>query len=537
MTNTLSVYYSPHHWYPKDEEYIRRLDPAWVRIHQPTARAIWLVQQAAPNARIMLRSWDIDDHNGERKREMYADPKGAARNHLAMWKVKWDELVTELHRNNWQAHEDRWFLGLVNEPDPAYVPQTVEYTLEAMRLVQGTSIRLGVVCSSVGTFSKPSENNDGWTLCKPLEKPINDGRHILIVHEYWQPEGPSFGEDGGNLAWRHHIIPLDVPILIGESGANGYIYGRYSKDDDSGWQKTVADPKPQTFATQVKEYIAGCDQRVQGVCIYMTDYHDDQWQSFDTQPAMEQLLSVKGARPLVPSPFASKPLPSQPPTPPVKPGEPTPAWVAVPDGANIRSQPKDGKVLIAVPYGEKVAIVGVDEASGWNMVRYRKVIGWMSPMLVSMKPPVTQPPPMPSEPVDGGDKWQRTINFILKEEGGFTANDEGAPANFGINQGANPDLDVKNITREQAIERYRTKYWIGSGADQLDWPFCLLVMDASVQHGQGVAAQMLKQSMGNMWRFQGLRQGFYAQIEQGKWQRNGKAWMARMSRLLLEAAK
>src|SRR5690606_25586809 len=155
-----------------------------------------------------------------------------------------------------------------------YAAQVVEYTQEAMHLVSGTMIRLGVVFSSVGTFSKPSENDHGWTLFKPLEAPINDGGHILVVHEYWQPEGPSYGEDAGNLAWRHHSIPLDVPILIGESGANGYIYQRHSPTDDAGWRKFM---DAETYAAQVQEYIEGCDSRVKGVCLYMQDYHSAQW--------------------------------------------------------------------------------------------------------------------------------------------------------------------------------------------------------------------------------------------------------------------
>lgn len=309
MTNVLSVYYSPWHWRAEDAQYIHQLDPAWVRIHQPTAKAIQVVQQAAPNAKLMLRSWDIDDSNGERKREMYADPRSAAHKHLAMWRIKWEELEAELRRNGWTYNTGNWYLGLVNEPHPDYINQVVDYSQEAMRQVQNTQIRLGVVVPSVGNFSKPSENDHGWTKCIPLEKPINDGGHLLIVHEYWQPEGPRYGEDAGNLAWRHHIIPLNVPILVGEAGANGYIYGRHSQQDDAGWRKFM---QPDQYATQVQEYIAGCDTRVKGVCLFMTDFHSDQWWSFDTQPAMQQLLSIKDVRPRVPSPFDNKPQPPDP---------------------------------------------------------------------------------------------------------------------------------------------------------------------------------------------------------------------------------
>ncbi len=296
----LSVYLSDHHSYQGTVDYIRALQPAWVRIHQPTARAIWRVQEAAPGARLMLRDWDLDDSNGDRKRELYNNPKGAARLIIEGWARRREQLIVELHRNGWGYNPERWYLGLWNEPDPAFLPQVVEGTAEAMRI---SPYRLGVMCPSVGNFGKQGEANS-WEMVKPLEQPIRDGGHILVIHEYWQPEGPSFvwtdekgsqRHDAGNLAWRHQHIPLDVPILVGESGANGYIYGRHTQHDDGGWQRYM---KPEQYAAQVKEYIEGCDSRVEGVCLYMTDYHSDQWKSFDTTPAHEQLLAAKGVRPM-----------------------------------------------------------------------------------------------------------------------------------------------------------------------------------------------------------------------------------------------
>lgn len=296
----LSVYLSNHHDYPTTWDYLKRLQPAWVRIHQADARAVARVQEVCPGAKLMLRSWDIDDSNNERKRELYSNPKQAAKDTIARWAVKLGEIEEELHRNGWGYNPERWYLGLWNEPDPAYLAQVVEATAEAMRI---SPYRLGVLCASVGNFGKPGENNS-WTLCKSLEQPIKAGGHVLIAHEYWQPEGPSAvwvdekgsqRHDAGNLAWRHQHIPLDVPILIGESGANGYIYGRHTQQDNGGWQKYM---KPEQYAAQVREYIEGCDNRVEGVCLYMTDYHSDQWKSFDTTPAHEQLLAVKDVKPM-----------------------------------------------------------------------------------------------------------------------------------------------------------------------------------------------------------------------------------------------
>lgn len=469
MSNTLSVYYAPWHWRQSDEDYIRRLQPAWIRIHQPTARAIHVAQLAAPNAKIMLRSWDIDDHNGDRKREMYADPIRAAQKHIAMWAAKLGELIAELANNGHNFDLTKWYMGLVNEPDPAHIAQTRDYSLEAMRLAALRGWRLGVVCSSVGNFAKPSEGDHGWAALKPLEQPIRDGGHILIVHEYWQPEGPAFvwtdhggkqRHDAGNLAWRHHDIPLDVPILIGEAGANGYIYSRHTNEDNGGWQRYMT---PEQYAAQVRDYIAACDSRVQGVCLYMTDYHSDQWQSFDTAPAHEALLAIADVRP--------------------------------------------GKVYASAKPSQPVTV----------------------------HLPVVSNGAKPEQSMS--NNWERCIAFVLRWEGGYAnnPNDPGGETNWGITKRSYPQLDIANLTREQAIEIYRRDYWLGSGADTMPWPLCLAHFDTAVNAGVGRAAAIQREAGGDFLRYMALLLDWYTRIP--NFEHFGKAWIRRRADLLLEASK
>lgn len=315
--NTLSVYWSPWHRHPQYLDYIAHLQPAWIRHHQPQAGDLSDAQRATPQSNIMLRSWDIDDSDGARKAELYANPRSAAARLIDRWVQRADALESELRGKGLPYDRSKWCYGTWNEPDPAYIPQIVEGNAEAMRLAGERGMRLGVVCSSVGNFAKPGETMQNWNDFKMLEPAINKGGHILIAHEYWQREGPAgvwvdaqgrSRRDAGNLAWRHRDIPLNVPILIGEAGANGYIYGRFSSRDDCGWRSAALGLSPAQYAEQVREYIAGCDQRVQGVCLYMLDHHSDQWKSFDTLEASEQLLAVKDARPQRPPPFAPPPV-------------------------------------------------------------------------------------------------------------------------------------------------------------------------------------------------------------------------------------
>lgn len=55
-------------------------------------------------------------------------------------------------------------------------------------------------------------------------------------------------------------------------------------------------------------------------------------------------------------------------------------------------------------------------------------------------------------------KWK---NGVPPEDGGYTndPNDPGGETKWGISKRANPDLDIKNLTIDKALERYKLKYY------------------------------------------------------------------------------
>jgi lysozyme family protein len=59
------------------------------------------------------------------------------------------------------------------------------------------------------------------------------------------------------------------------------------------------------------------------------------------------------------------------------------------------------------------------------------------------------------------DIFNRCINVILRNEGGYVnhPNDPGGETNMGIAKKFYPDLDIKNLTKNQAIEIYYKDYW------------------------------------------------------------------------------
>ena len=482
MTNILSVYWSPWHRGPQYLDYIARLQPAWIRHHQPQAGDLSDAQRVTPQSNIMLRSWDIDDSNGERKAELYANPKLAAAHLVDRWAQKADALEAELRSRALPYDRSRWNFGTWNEPDPVYIPQIAEGNAEAMRLAAQRGMRLGVVCASVGNFAKPEESPNGWTAFKPLEVAINEGGHILIVHEYWQKEGPAGvwvdaqgneRHDAGNLAWRHRSIPLNVPILIGEAGANGYIFNRFSNKDDCGWMRMMV---AADYAAQVREYIEGCDSRVQAACLYMHDFHDEKWESFDTVPAAEQLLAIKEARPQHLSPFT-----------PVE----TPVTVHLPiienGGAPVQSDLFPRVMQFVTRWEGGYVNNPLDPGGATNM---GITIGTLT-------------------------AWRQAHGMAA----------------------ATVD-DVRNLTRSEADAIYREWYWEPSGAAQAtDYATALLLMDSGVLHGVGAPQAWVKEYGFDPFAIAARRLRVYTGKDAAQWDAFGRGWTNRVADLLTEVSK
>jgi hypothetical protein len=128
--------------------------------------------------------------------------------------------------------------------------------------------------------------------------------------------------------------------------------------------------------------------------------------------------------------------------------------------------------------------------------------------------PAAEPTSAPAQPATvastpGGDQgFEKAVAFTLKNEGGYAAHDmNGAPVNFGINQGANPDLDVKRLTPEQAKDIYYERYWKPSGAANLPAPLQTPYFDTYVINPSR-AQQFLKASGGDPQKFLQLREAW-----------------------------
>jgi lysozyme family protein len=102
---------------------------------------------------------------------------------------------------------------------------------------------------------------------------------------------------------------------------------------------------------------------------------------------------------------------------------------------------------------------------------------------------------------------------VLAHEGGYTPglpDDPGGETNFGISKRSYPQLDIKNLSREDAIEIYRRDFWHYDAIEDQALANC--VFDCAVNQGPKTASRLLTKSGGNLKEFQTQRLIAYAML-------------------------
>lgn len=92
--------------------------------------------------------------------------------------------------------------------------------------------------------------------------------------------------------------------------------------------------------------------------------------------------------------------------------------------------------------------------------------------------------------------FDAAIDYVLQNEGGLTnaAGDAGGLTNFGISQTAYPNIDIRNLTRDQAIEIYRRDYWRYD--DIASQRVATKLFDAHVNMGPVRAVRLMQLALG-----------------------------------------
>jgi len=177
---------------------------------------------------------------------------------------------------------------LKNEPHiwdgPAVRRQVTDYTCRW--LARAHQLGLSGV---VGEFSngwphtQPIDSDEWWLDFLAIDAAMAAGDYWGL-HEYWGTKGP--------LAWwpwtcgRHMLCPTQHGILIDECGFDMNVDGA---GDNGGWAGRLT---PDAYVAQIVQYhqlIA--DPRVKGTAIFLLDYDNNHWASFDVWPVIDRLAA------------------------------------------------------------------------------------------------------------------------------------------------------------------------------------------------------------------------------------------------------
>lgn len=555
----LGCYFAPEHHRGSDRDYIAKLQPPIIRLLDPDVQQIADMHALCPNAIICPRTWIIDDNDGAAVRGLMGHPLTTAHDHANQYREQLDRWQKEARERRLALpRPENIYFNAANEPNQGGTPDKIAaYNVAFLNRCTELGIRAAALCLGVGwPDNSGADTPVNWQPYADagLVEAIGRGQHWLDLHEYFYKSGP---QDGWRwLAGRHLQCPFDVPILLGEIGIDNYVYNeRWQAEPEEtrgnrGWKGNVS---PDAYADMIMEHIRGCDTRVVAALPFITDFRSRSWESFDTSDAHGALLARKDA--MVPqAQFGAAPLPApaQPqPVPQPWQGNPT-AYILPTAGANLRSFPQAGTVLIAVPHNEEVTITGHDPVSKWLQVEYgapnRLVTGWMRADLLELqKPELQEPAPAPSVPI--GDNFRRCLEWVLKWEGLWADNaaDAGGATMKGITistftrwrkaQGrSEPTKDeLRAISDAELTAIYKTWYWDATNCDALPWPLCLVNFDTAVNAGPGKAQEMSAKSDGNFFAYMGHLIDWYARID--GFEHFGRAWMRRRADLLIEASK
>ena len=94
--------------------------------------------------------------------------------------------------------------------------------------------------------------------------------------------------------------------------------------------------------------------------------------------------------------------------------------------------------------------------------------------------------------------FDQAFDWVVGAEGKYSndPDDPGGETNWGISKRAYPNLDIKNLDKEEAKKIYYQDYWVLSRAEVLPEKLAIAVFDCAVNQGWHTCALMLQQAAG-----------------------------------------
>ena len=94
--------------------------------------------------------------------------------------------------------------------------------------------------------------------------------------------------------------------------------------------------------------------------------------------------------------------------------------------------------------------------------------------------------------------WNTAINLTLGFEGGYVNDrkDRGGETKYGVSKKAYPDLDIKNLTIEEAKKIYKKDYWDRCKCQFIPDALSIALFDFAVNSGTKRAIKHLQKALG-----------------------------------------
>ena len=139
-----------------------------------------------------------------------------------------------------------------------------------------------------------------------------------------------------------------------------------------------------------------------------------------------------------------------------------------------------------------------------------------------------------SLPQSQNDMISYVIDKFEDDGKGSTVQDGKGQARYGINTAANPDVNPADLTKEKAIELYKSRYWDAAGIGNLPQDMQLIAFDTAVNHGVAKAQELIKASGNDPRKLLELRKAEYDRLVKenpAEYKKNEASWNNRLSQL------
>ena len=92
----------------------------------------------------------------------------------------------------------------------------------------------------------------------------------------------------------------------------------------------------------------------------------------------------------------------------------------------------------------------------------------------------------------------KAINRVLGHEGGYVNDpkDPGGETNWGISKRSYPSIDIKNLTRNQAISIYYKDFWLKAHCEELSDGAGYQLLDSAVNSGISQSIRFAQRALG-----------------------------------------